>query len=176
MIKKTSGQSLLELVTILGFSVVIITALVITNINGLKNSQFSKNQLQATKLAQEGINIVRSIRDQNGTVCNQTGNSGNDFKGLLNLNTTCTTAPCVFILNSSAGVCNSLPTTNYWLNFSSASGFESLSPATGLTFKRQVIISDPIPFIASQKEVIVQVSWDDISGTHKSNLSTVLSN
>src|SRR5436190_1935218 len=63
--KNNRGQSLLEIVVTLGLGLIIITGISIVAINGLKNSQFSKNQAVATKLAQEGLERVRQIRSQN---------------------------------------------------------------------------------------------------------------
>ena len=56
------GQSLLELVVSVGLLVVVVTALAVTMINGLRNSQFSQNQSQATKLAQEGLDGVKNVK------------------------------------------------------------------------------------------------------------------
>ena len=49
-------------------SVIVVGALVFAIIASLRNAQFSKNQSQATKLAQEGIEKVRSARDRGETI------------------------------------------------------------------------------------------------------------
>src|SRR5258708_4225759 len=59
------GQSLLEVVVLIGLALVIVTGLTVVTINGLKNTQFSQNQAQATRFAQDAVDCVRSIKDTN---------------------------------------------------------------------------------------------------------------
>src|SRR5689334_17998405 len=61
------GQTLLELIVVMAVSVIITGALVFAIISSLRNAQFAKNQAQATKLAQEEIEKVRSLRDRRTT-------------------------------------------------------------------------------------------------------------
>lgn len=62
MTKNQKGQTLIEAVVALMTILIIITAIAIVIVNGLYNSQFVKNQNEANKLAQEGIEIVRNIQ------------------------------------------------------------------------------------------------------------------
>lgn len=64
-LKKYSGQSLIEVVVALGIVIIIVTAIAISTTSGLKNAQFSKNQTQATKIAQEGLEAVKVIKRDN---------------------------------------------------------------------------------------------------------------
>jgi hypothetical protein len=66
-----AGQTLLEIVVMIGVILVIVSGLTITVVNGLKNSQLSQNQAQATKLAQEGIEKVKTIKANNWNVCSK---------------------------------------------------------------------------------------------------------
>lgn len=59
------GQTLIEVIVALGAAVIVITAITVVVINALSNVQFSKNQNSATQYAQEGLEIVRRLRDTN---------------------------------------------------------------------------------------------------------------
>lgn len=71
------GQTLIEILVALGIITVVVTALASVVVTSMGNVKFSKNQNQATQYAQEGIEIVRQIRDnsyttfqgKNGTYC-----------------------------------------------------------------------------------------------------------
>src|SRR5689334_4691422 len=67
-INNQKGQTLLELVVLVAIVVVVVSSLVFANILTSRNSQFSKNQSQATKLAQEALEKVRTLRDRDGTI------------------------------------------------------------------------------------------------------------
>ncbi len=56
------GSTLIESILALTFAVVIITAVVIAVTTSLSNSTFTKNQNQATQLAQEGLDIARYMK------------------------------------------------------------------------------------------------------------------
>lgn len=173
MIDNSFGQTLLELVVALGLIGVSITAITILNINGLQNSQFSQNQLQATKLAQEGMDLVRVIREQDYTVCAPLNNNTDLFSKIWDPAFTCpaVSSGCNFNIVKAAGTCNlTLPitTTNLWLNLTSNN---EILNGFGVRFKRNVTIIDILP---NQKEVKVTVKWTDTSGTHVSNVSTVM--
>lgn len=73
------GQTLIEAIVALVTILLIVTAIAIVIVNSLYNSQFIKNQNEANKYAQEGIELVRNIQkndlsafasfDQNATYC-----------------------------------------------------------------------------------------------------------
>lgn len=144
------GQSLMELVVVMAVAVVVISALVFATIASLRNASFAKNQLQATKLAQQGLENIRTLRDRDGLVkvdadeikfselqCSDTNN-------------------CFFFFN--VGVLQSGTETNF-----------ELIPQD---FKRQFQIIDE----DLQKKVTVVVKWTDFSGSHESRLTTILRN
>jgi hypothetical protein len=56
------GQTLLEVLIGLSVATLVIGAISVLVLSGLNNSQFVKNQGQATQYAQEGMDIVRGIR------------------------------------------------------------------------------------------------------------------
>ena len=60
--KKQSGQSMIEAIVALVTILIIITAIAIVIVNGLYNSTFIKNQNEANKLSQQGMEFVRNIQ------------------------------------------------------------------------------------------------------------------
>jgi type II secretory pathway pseudopilin PulG len=77
--KYQKGQTIIEAIVALMTILLIITAIAIVIVNGLYNSTFIKNQNQANKYAQQGIEFVRNIQrndlgtfgtfNQNATYC-----------------------------------------------------------------------------------------------------------
>lgn len=61
-----SGQSMIETLIALGIGVLIMVALVQSIVTSIKNSQFAKNQTLATRFSQEGIELIRGVRDKLG--------------------------------------------------------------------------------------------------------------
>ncbi len=59
------GSTLVESLLALTFAVVIITAVVIAVTTAVSNSTFTRNQNEATQLAQEGLDIVRYMKTSN---------------------------------------------------------------------------------------------------------------
>ena len=74
---KEKGQSLIEVLVGMAAVVLIAAAITVATISSLNNSVYSKNQNLATGYAQQGIEIVRNLRDRksssftqlNGTYC-----------------------------------------------------------------------------------------------------------
>lgn len=59
------GQTLIEILVALGIIAVIVTALTAVVITSLGNTRHSKDQNLSLQYAQEGLEVVRSIRDEN---------------------------------------------------------------------------------------------------------------
>lgn len=81
-----SGQTLIEVLVALGTAVIVLSATVSVTISALNNAQFSKNQNIATAYAQEGMEIMRKMRNSdpsifdslNGSYCLDKGSRGLD--------------------------------------------------------------------------------------------------
>lgn len=74
LLKLKKGQSLIELIAATGIVLLIVTGILVSTNRSVKNTDFSKTQAQATKYAQEGIEIARNERDQNpASFWNRTG-------------------------------------------------------------------------------------------------------
>jgi Tfp pilus assembly protein PilV len=135
LIGKTSkGQSLIEVVVAIAVVIIVILALVAITTVSIRNANFSRNQALATKYAQEGIEKVRALRDQNAW---QTFTSGCESPPGL------TPLPSPFVRSIDCHL----------------TGSSSNCVATDNTC-----------------EATVTVSWTDAQGTHKSELTTRLTN
>lgn len=161
----TKGQTLLELVVVIAVIVVVVAALVFATIASLRNANFAKNQAQGTKLAQEGLEKVRSIRDRDldGAIDYIRGTDGSHaskFSDLWDVDLVCP-SNCYFYFNQ--------PNV-----LKGGADSEKIPPDNPL-FKRQIIIENYTDG-KKQKKVTAVVSWTDFSGSHESRLTTVLSN
>lgn len=163
--KQDSGQSLLELVIVIAVSLLVVGAITFATISSLRNAQAAQNQNQATKLAQEGVEKVRSGRDRTGNINNlaSAGSltwSDNSFWVSNYISSVCP-SPCYFNLD---------PTNSDLTKLTSGGGIPSNAEAVG-KFKRVVILADGA---VDEKQVTVIVTWNDFSGDHQSKLSTFL--
>lgn len=160
------GQALLELTIATGLALMVVTALTITTIIGLRNSQFAQNQLQATKLAQEGLEIVRTIRDRDYTVCLEIDNVYK-WSDLRNKNFS---TPRSLVIEKNVSSCPlgaGINTSPLWLK-------STPTPEIIGNFKREIFIQGNSS-LNKNIQITSRVSWTDFSGTHKSELVTKLS-
>ncbi|TSC69053.1 MAG: hypothetical protein G01um101466_214 [Parcubacteria group bacterium Gr01-1014_66] len=77
------GFTLLELIVSLSIVLTILLGPVALLIRGLQDSRFARNRLRAILLAQEGIELVRVIRENN-KICQVKGNSSHKWDNGLN--------------------------------------------------------------------------------------------
>ncbi|MBI2601179.1 prepilin-type N-terminal cleavage/methylation domain-containing protein [Candidatus Daviesbacteria bacterium] len=165
-----SGQSLIELIIVIMLGVLIVGALTFATIASLRNSQLAKTQSQATKLAQEGLEAVRRIRDADKRVTytyvpsSGTSTTTDEFSDLWSVPCP-STGKCYFILSSS----------NTVLQEGGSSSYEDISGRFTRRFTRQVIIEDG-KSTGVEKLVTVLVKWTDFAGEHESKVTTILRN
>lgn len=151
----------MEITVAIGLVVVVATALAVTTINGLKNSQFSQNQVQATKLAQEAVETVKIIRSRNCPVFyGSTSYVWYDSNGSQQL-----------IWGNADDEINLVPKIDDpRLICELKDGVpEKLNNDQ---FSRSVKLSNENSSTAVK--LIVEVAWSDYSGNHKSQLTTIL--
>lgn len=177
------GQSLIEVIVAATVGIMVVSALTFATIFSIRNASFAKNSAQATKLAQEGMERVRSGRDRNQSI-NSSGALGavTSWTGDTNGNG----AIWSYRINGNCGNTTATPPTYCYFNINTsgrlqylaaASVMPSLAESIGL-FKRVVILSDDTDYQA-QKTVTVIVTWTDFAcGTtpncHESKLTSVL--
>lgn len=65
MKRQEKGQTLIEVLVGLSAAVVVIAAITVAAVTSLNNVEYSRDQNLATHYAQEGMEIVRNMRDQN---------------------------------------------------------------------------------------------------------------
>ncbi len=165
-LKKSQGQSLIEVVVVLSVATIVITALLITIINSLRNAQFATMQTRATKYAQDGVEKTREIRNRNGlTTFRYGGGTTTTFSELWNvpMSSNCNSSKCRFKLDS----------TNLRMT---QIGLDSERETLGDGLIREVIMEDSLSGSSYQneKKITVKVSWSDSTGSHESNLQTIL--
>lgn len=153
------GQSLIELVVSMAIAVLVLGALTFAVIISLRNAQFAKNQAQATKLAQESLENIRSLRDRDGKVdyIKSDLTHTTKFSDLWSIAFSCP-GNCYFFFNASAV-----------LTGGSSGTFETILP----NFTRQIQIEDASSG-STQKEITAVVRWSDAQGAHESRLNTIL--
>lgn len=62
--KNESGQTLIEVIAALTAAVIIISAIVSASLNSLNNSEFTRDQNIAAQYNQQGIELIRDMRNQ----------------------------------------------------------------------------------------------------------------
>ncbi|MBI4036043.1 hypothetical protein HY383_03760 [Candidatus Daviesbacteria bacterium] len=171
MSMRETGQSLLEVVTASAVGILVVAALTYATIFSLRNATFAKNSAQATKLAQEGIEKVRSSRDRNSSISgsftlnSQTIDNWQDTDLWTNQISPNCTPNCYFKFSGSS------------FQFSTAANNipnNAEDPLSDGKFKRVVILSDDSTTYTTQKTVTVIVQWTDFAGPHQSKLTTIL--
>lgn len=178
MLIKESGQSLIELVVVIAMTVLIVTALTIAAIASLRNTDLAKSQVQATKLAQEGLERVRQARDMNGLIAGLGGPdpiiswdgnaAGNGALWDHDIRAACddTASPPVYCFFKLQG-----PNGLKFISSSATFPYDLPTIEEIGNFQRAIILEDSSP---TKKLVISVVQWRDYSGLHESRLSTYL--
>lgn len=85
--EKTTGFTLIEVLAALGVASLLVSVITVAVLSALFNAQYSKNQNLATQYAQEGMEIVRKIRNEDFTAFNSLG-SNQGISYCLNKNQT----------------------------------------------------------------------------------------
>ena len=86
LIKKEKGQTLIEALVALAAAVAVVYAISTAVISALSNAQFSKNQVLATQYAQQGIEIMRQLRDSDWSTFYSYNDSGSSLYYCLDKN------------------------------------------------------------------------------------------
>ena len=181
--KLESGQSLVEVIVASVVGIFVVSALTFTTIFSLRNANFAKTSAQATKLAQEGVESVRTGRDRNRAITGLGGDptswdgsssstcSGSDAKSdsiwCYQIDSTCSNQlnpNCYFNVISKGDVTN-IGVLN---NLGNGSSIPTLAEQIPPNFRRVVILSDTAADYTTQKKVTVIVTWTDFAGSHES--------
>lgn len=178
------GQTFIEVLVVVVVGTLVVTALVFAVIFALRSAQFAKNSSQATKLAQEALEKVRSFRDRGDAIDSFTfgiadgvdeNNTVDSFKDedMWDDSISSECSPCYFKINLS-GRLQYIGTT-----LTGATDAEPIPPPPAIAiFHRVIILSDentgtPRRYTV-EKIVTALVQWTDFSGPHESKLTTIL--
>ena len=188
--KNEKGQSLIELLVAIGLGMVIVGSLVSLGNANTRRATQSRQENQATKLAQEGAEIVRNVRDVNWPGSVRMGNR--DAGGSCSSSPYCTWDELFSDTNpqvSQSGrvdTCGGLPINQWCLRTGTETVTLAGSPSI---FSRRVIIEDTLivggsictdAFLPAKtpkdiKRVTVEVSWNTPTGTNTREAVTCLS-
>lgn len=142
------GQSLIEVLVALGVAVAVLTAIASTVLTSLYNAQFSKNQNLATLYGQQGMEVVRDLKNRSWTdFYSRTAQQG----------TTTYCLPQSGVLNQNPGSCQ--PQELLDSHFRREVGFIRLP-------------DDP----SNKVQVTATVTFVDSKGEHKSELISIFTN
>lgn len=150
--REESGQTLIEILIAVVIVVLVLVAVVSRVVDAVGSTNFARNQLLATRFAQEGIEWARSQRDGLGWFAFANEVSSDPTFCLPNLDDSITAL--------AAGTCSAGQTISLTL------------------FEREISFdyrSVGIPDEGDYVDVSVTVSWEDRVGTHQSLLNTRLS-
>jgi type II secretory pathway pseudopilin PulG len=182
-LSQSCGQGLMELVVGLGLIGIVVGALAIVTTNSLRNSQFSKNQVQATKIAQENLEKVRTIRNNNFGICTSAQMPaatvcspwsavwGHPFFGSA---AAPITPPGSTYILGTCTVDYPAPAPDsaqpFCLRYTAPATRGTSAGYTGFTY--QIFVEDEA---VNQKKVTSRAYWSDATGEHFSDLVTIFS-
>ncbi len=139
------GQSLIEVLVAITVGIFVVVALINAAVAAMRNAQYAKNQNIATKLAQEGMEQVRAVRDRmDWTIFSTYGDAGK---------------PCYSVDTSS------------WQLVGNDAGCAGLAVTGFASFLRMIKVEDGV---SGQEKITVKVSWTDAAGIHTSELTSYL--
>lgn len=159
----SKGQSLIELVVVIALITLVVGALTFGMIISLRNADLANSQIQATKLAQEGLEKVKAIKNQDieGVVNYRVDadRTLRKFSQLWDISFSCGDPPnCYFKLDSSG-------------RLNGVNIVTDTEVVPGGIFKRQISIEGPSDNTFTITSII---KWSDFSGEHESRLKTFL--
>ena len=128
-----AGQTLIEILIALSISILVLSSIVVGITTSLSNAQYTKNQNLANSYAQEGIDVVREIRDS----------SLSKFKSYLTNTTYCLAQSSTELVLASAPplTCGQFP--------------------VGQIFYREINFEQNSAECSSGTKITVKVSWAD---------------
>ena len=172
--KHQRGQSLLEVIFALAIGIIIATAFVSLGAVSVRNSRVATDQVTATKFAQEGMEAVITIRDQNSQWAILNNGANNQWSKLQSF-LACAQPdnPAIncdgdFLLQETTCTPESVGTPTPQRCITKSSGPWTLA-SPNQQYSRKIRISDS--GTTNVKNVTVFVWWTDSNGLHKSTLS-----
>jgi hypothetical protein len=183
MLKKLSGQSLIEVIVVVALASTVLVGLVVLGNVALRNVSITGQRSDAIKMATASIEAVRYVRDTDAVGCG--------FDSLFN-NTT-KESVCYKIENDAAAcgasgacVCSTLVELSRGTACSTAASSSWVQipiPGTSLFYRRMIRVEgidtpadvDSFPDDNLAK-VHVVIQWDENTGVSETKLSSVIAN
>lgn len=170
LISKTKGFTLVESLVAISILLAVITGAYSAAESGIKSSTSSKNQITAFYLAQEGMEQIRNMRDENALI-NRDADTSNDRNWLYGIASD-SSDPCYFgktcmvdALNSLLAECSGGSGSCPVMRYDSESKFYGYNSSWGSSiFNREVRITS---VSADEVSVLVSVSWARGSATSR---------
>lgn len=181
--RNNKGATLVELMVVISVGIVIVAALTFATIASLRNANYAKNQAQATKLSQEGMEKMRTLRNRDGifnpswTLDVPDGLDGDNTVGKWNDDDFWDEEPLGCGNKCTYHFFKFPSNTNLELVYLTSSKDFPTSQAESINngqFLRVVGILDHQSTYTTEKEVTVFVRWTDYAGIHDSKVTTIL--
>lgn len=176
-----TGQTLIEVIVVAVVGILVVGALTFATLFSIRNAKSSQNQAQATKLAQEGVEKLRSARNRNGKISSELGGYPNQYYPVTSWNDD-------GFWNWALSSCSSSSPNYGRTYFKFGNGDEIIYFGCGVDpfvsnkaelvnnnkFQRAIKIMDKLSSYQVEKEVEVTVRWSDFAGAHESKQNTIL--
>jgi len=162
---RSTGFTLVEVLVAISIFMVAIVALVVVSAQSISNTAYAKNQLTASYLAEEGIELVRSARDDEVSLGGWSGFLSSTAYSACSGSLGCMIEPSASSLITPIGnitVCQSPFCAPFY--YDTRTGFYNYDTSGDPTlFTRTITIDDNGGTLDPQKEVRVtsKVSWPE---------------
>ena len=165
------GQSLLEIAVSLGLVALIITILTITTLNGLRNSQFAKNQVLASSYAQQGVELIKVMRQKDCVI--KLSGTTQTYKWFDDNG-----EPLLIWTSTDAAFSPTEGNNNYFIPNTSNTTCELVQNNLGESLEDGLFIRRTKLEIVSTGvlRVTVIVNWTDFSGEHEAKNVSLVTN
>lgn len=152
------GFTLVEALVAIAIFTVSISGLMVVLAAGIYNTNYAKNKITASYLAQEGIEYIRNMRDTYGLYTAETRKDWNDFKAKL---ASCNSGNECGIDDSVAPIdvkkCNQLNKCELFFNIDNGSYNSSVGADSG--FVRKIWMETVNPGNQDEVKIYSAVSW-----------------
>jgi type II secretion system protein I len=170
-LRYSKGFTLIETLVALVIFATSITALISVTGSGVANTNYAKNKFIASYLAQEGVEMVRNIRDNNWLFG---GRTWADFVDPTNGVGHCLTNCEIDSKTLAVTSCADQKGCQLYYDYSNqGDGFYTYSGTTSSPFRRKIMVQNGIDSI-NQAKVTTEVSWTKGGATYTTTFSEYL--
>ncbi len=189
LIKNQKGQTLIEVLVAIAIGTLVVTAILGLATRSTRNANFARTSEQATKLSQQGLEIVRNIRDVDADDSIDLFAPVSKWSEIYNQDLIDSAAPFGTEFKLLSPDCGTTPVSASWCLSDNTALPETITN-DNQNFIRRVFIADTArPGGVSDchtadnnfdegdsKQVTVVVEWTDPVGSHEAKVVTCLNN